>query len=689
MYLSSVHLSNWRSYHDALFKFKPPTRRRPLVLIGAMNGHGKTSFLLALYLGLFGRFGLRHAEGFGRFESDNLAFYREAIRKFRRNSASLDEPTTIDLTFSPVAQDGEPEEAEVRIVRRWFFSADGKPKQGDAFETVELYINGKPQRLSDVDAAHARLERYLFPANFMPAFFFDGEQAQTLVNNAAESGIKKSVEVLFGTKILEEVDDAVRQYINLSRNRIGGSRSLSGQQKELDDKILEREKLEANIADLHHEFQKVERQRSDLEKEQQALNERLNRLGGANKANLDDIRKQLERSTQEVLASEEALTSHALSLGTALAVARLAPTITNRLKSEQVRERWENLREGTLTRTDEVLRVALPEPPENDELLGHLSPEIHQRVKQRFRLALEQIYHPPPDGCASEYLLGHVKGEMRERLLELLTRVRHASSSAIQSVARRLKQAREARQDAEARHARLADLPREVQEIADRLRELTSQTSESSRQLGSLERDIRSKRANLESLNAHIGKLQEVLASLGPDQKRIAVAERIHRSLTSVIDQIQPITLRRIQDLVTSHFVSIADRRYREGKIQFPDEYSPVLSYPGHPDQLIEMMSGFERRSFGIAFSLALAEMTKVRVPLVIDTPMGNADTEYRPRLLKALTNVDLDQIIILTHDAEVTGPLLEAIEDKVQQTFLVQFDHDKGESVVLRDAFF
>jgi hypothetical protein len=66
-----------------------------------------------------------------------------------------------------------------------------------------------------------------------------------------------------------------------------------------------------------------------------------------------------------------------------MAVARLAPTIANRLKSEQVRERWENLREGTLTRTDEVLGVALPEPPEKDELLGQLPSEIHQRVTHK------------------------------------------------------------------------------------------------------------------------------------------------------------------------------------------------------------------------------------------------------------------------------------------------------------------
>ena len=56
---------------------------------------------------------------------------------------------------------------------------------------------------------------------------------------------------------------------------------------------------------------------------------------------------------------------------------------------------------------------------------------------------------------------------------------------------------------------------------------------------------------------------------------------------------------------------------------------------PNHPEALIEMMSGFERRSFGIAFSLALAEITQKRIPLVIDTPLGNADKEYRRRLLE------------------------------------------------------
>ena len=59
MYLSKLRLQNWRTYADVTFEFKEPSPRKSVVLAGAMNGHGKTSFLVSLYLGLFGRFGLR------------------------------------------------------------------------------------------------------------------------------------------------------------------------------------------------------------------------------------------------------------------------------------------------------------------------------------------------------------------------------------------------------------------------------------------------------------------------------------------------------------------------------------------------------------------------------------------------------------------------------------------------------
>ena len=101
------------------------------------------------------------------------------------------------------------------------------------------------------------------------------------------------------------------------------------------------------------------------------------------------------------------------------------------------------------------------------------------------------------------------------------------------------------------------------------------------------------------------------------------------------------------------------------------------------------MFSGFEKRSFGIAFSLALAEITRRRIPLVIDTPLGNADSEYRPRTLEALKNFDLDQVIILTHDEEVTPKLADTIRNATLQTFLVTYEGAERGSVVQPDAYF
>ena len=176
------------------------------MLLGARNGHGKTSLLFALYVGLFGRFGLRHAEGVNVFDNEDTPRYREAIRRFRRSGAPSDEPTTIEIVFTPTKKENDEHQIpEIRVIRRWFFSSFGSPKPGENFETLELYLDDKPQKLhTGVDSAIPRLERFLFKADVMPAFFFDGEQAQTLINNSGQDGMKKAVEVLFGTKVVEE-----------------------------------------------------------------------------------------------------------------------------------------------------------------------------------------------------------------------------------------------------------------------------------------------------------------------------------------------------------------------------------------------------------------------------------------------------------------------------------------------------
>lgn len=688
MYLSRLQIQNWRSYGNSTFNFKPPTDRRPVVLIGAMNGHGKTSFLISLYLGLFGRFGLRYCEGFRGIAEDDAISYRKALGKYRRNSAAPEEPTIIDITFTPTLNDTD--EDEVRIVRRWHFTGANQPKQGDAFEEVEIYVGDKVVRRSDLVTAHSRIERHLFPAHVTPAFFFDGEQAQALIENTGEVGIKKAVEVMFGTKVIEEVADTLSRYLVTVRQSAGGVKKGKERQEELDNKLDFRKELNDRIAKLQGDHVQLDNEKEDRERERRQLTEDLARMGGAGARDAASIQAEYVKAEQARTEAERRLAEVVRSLGLALSVARLGLPIRNRLKAEETLESWEGLKRGTLDNKEKVLAAALPEPSYDDPILGHLESDARTQLRERFSLALERIYNPPPPNCAAEYLLGHVKGEIRSKALLQLDHIQEGSSARIRLAAKCVRDTREAFDEVSARKERLQNLPQETKEMSDRLDKLNQQVAEAIRRLGGLENEVKALKAQLHDVNAEIGRIQDELARLEPEQKRIAVAEKVNRVLEELQEALKPTTSNRLEECVSGHFLKIADKRYRGGIIRLPAGYPPEIQFSnGDPRSLLEMFSGFEKRSFGIAFSLALAEITKRRIPLVIDTPLGNADSEYRPRTLKALTDIDLDQIIILTHDQEVTPDLHAQIKGFVCQRFLVEFNETKKISMVQPDKFF
>lgn len=54
MWIQKIELSNFKAYQNQVFEFPMPENGKNLVLIGGMNGHGKTTLLEAIYLCLYG-----------------------------------------------------------------------------------------------------------------------------------------------------------------------------------------------------------------------------------------------------------------------------------------------------------------------------------------------------------------------------------------------------------------------------------------------------------------------------------------------------------------------------------------------------------------------------------------------------------------------------------------------------------
>lgn len=102
-------------------------------------------------------------------------------------------------------------------------------------------------RQNDPVLAHERIERELFPAHVAPAFFFDGEQAQALIEGAGEEGIRKAVNTMFGATVLAELKDALGGYLSRAHLALGGKRKASDRQDQLNLKVSEQAELNKRI----------------------------------------------------------------------------------------------------------------------------------------------------------------------------------------------------------------------------------------------------------------------------------------------------------------------------------------------------------------------------------------------------------------------------------------------------------
>ncbi len=188
MNLRRVELRDWKAYRHARFAFPPADGRRNIILVGAPNGFGKTSFFEALTLGLFGREGLplvpratfqNGGDGDGKLQTSYNQFLREAIHK--RAIGDGRPSCSVELEFED--DDGE----AVVLKRTWHFSPNGSHKPGDeellVFQGAAGRAIGPPATVTDRAGWYRDfVARTFLPSPLAAFFLFDGERVRTFAS---------------------------------------------------------------------------------------------------------------------------------------------------------------------------------------------------------------------------------------------------------------------------------------------------------------------------------------------------------------------------------------------------------------------------------------------------------------------------------------------------------------------------
>ncbi|MET3139336.1 DNA sulfur modification protein DndD [Undibacterium sp. GrIS 1.2] len=644
MIFEYVKLCNFGAYKGEHRVELGVTPERPIVLIGALNGSGKTTFLDAMQLALYGKGA--HCSGRERVS------YPEYLESMINRDAPPEEGAEIEFAFLARASG---QDMHIRVVRAW------KKRGENVKEIFEVFRNGELDSVAS--------ERWIeFVEDFMPAqiaelFFFDGEKIEALADPQRSAALLRvGIHSLLGIDLVESLQRSLQQ---IERKRKTNTASES-------DKV-ELQIIEAELNEAHQFLERGLMRRASaqndldsLEKEQAILFSEFNRIGGGLLVNrerllLDELqlrakKKSLEDELRMLAASALPLMIPSRVLEIAVQKAKTAKKAGN---AEILRSEAE-VRDATI-----------------EKFVKSLGIERESLVKLRRHLEEDRVQRYPVITEVS-LISGESLDQFSTEATEAMSRL---AMNALASLA-------DVDEELHSTERNLAAVPEEedVAKVQKKMAECAANLARSEAVIKLLDDEILTLRYKLDRLK---GQADREAERLGERLTRDEVAQRVinHSSrarevLASFGDRLLSNNLSRLETSILTCFRRLIRKTTLVDRISIqPESFRISVTNAAGQQIAASRLSAGERQLLAVATLWALAHASGRALPAVIDTPLSRLDSKHRGSLVENYFPIASHQVILLSTDEEVVGLYQEQLAPFVSRHYLIEHDEAKNTS--------
>ena len=269
-----------------------PDKKKPVILIGAMNGSGKTTFLQAVDFVLYGKQS-------NIFHSSKLSY--ENFLKKNINKENYDEGAQIELVFFRKLK-GKTQ--KFKLSRNW------RPNGNKIKEDFFVFIDGEYDE--DITKDWDNYVDQILPARVASLFFFDGEKIEQLADlDKSKEVLKKAINSLLGLEIVEQLNHDVDEF----KKRSSIDMKTDNEKvkiAELEDKA---DQLNIEIKQIDEDLIKVEDALTKNNYDKQELDIDLSKKGFDYYEKRKDFEKELKILTENKNEEKEELLKIASSDG--------------------------------------------------------------------------------------------------------------------------------------------------------------------------------------------------------------------------------------------------------------------------------------------------------------------------------------------------------------------------------------
>lgn len=647
MKIASIRLRNWKAFNEFSLDFSTLPGNGNLVVIEGSNGFGKTSLLEALILGLYGRDGLllvARAASPARADIGYDAFLERALHDGARGR---------DATmFVEIAFDGEGGHRFV-VQRNWYFSATGRHRRSD--EEVRLWsgpdedIVPLPDGDDRLNMVRAIIASELVPPRVAPFFIFDGEQLERLALTDMDAQVRYGIESALGVPLLRTLAEDLIYYARERRRSLKGA--IAHQYEAVAEAVRD---LESEEADALSRLETIGVELEPLRATRDAIIKRIGNLHGESYASFKQLfeeREHLDRGRERLLEQLRERLSSDLAL--ALTGPKLRQAVRGRIATEAQAQHRSASRSFSEMRFDQLLARLQETSGQGD---FQVDAALVSHLKARWQ-------ETDPGIEDADRLFTHLGETDRHAVDARLRELEELASDAIASLSTKVDQADQAVAAVELQIAQQRGADSQSQSLAEELRmtqEKIGQLEAQSREVG---RTLEAIGANLATRRRTAARIRADSISAAPVLAKADLADQLSRVVDTLVTRLFPLNLEAISQAVTSAYRAMAHKDVVQ-KIDIAADGSVALLDRDGQDLRGRDLSAGEGQIFTLALMAAIG-MISPRFPIIMDTPLARLDPDHRHNVLRYLTGLDT-QIILLSQQAELSSEYLAPIESRL-----------------------
>ena len=632
MIIRRLRLHNFGVYAgDNEFLF---TNKKPIVLVGGMNGRGKTTFLEAVLLALYGSNSVAYTESKKRS-------YAQYLKSFVNKNAE-DKKCIVELEFE--INNGL---IENYIVKRAWNSIDKKTN-----ESILVYKDG-------VENQFLTQNWTMFVENILPSalssfFFFDGEKIAEMAVDSSNNQLKNAIRSMLGITVLDVLENDILRNIKKINKEGINDKSSDMVQKLRDEKKQATIKLE----EVDIEIEKLAQILVDDKDKLESLHQLYNAKGG-NVVEKKQETMQRSAALKSEMMSEENILKDIASNELPLV---LVSDLLNNIKLQATDEHNDMVMNEAVLQLDDILDEFVNEYQGDTKA----SFDFIEYVKKR-----QQNTQDVPIYSLSDQALFQVNN-LVEGLLD---------SSKIEAKRILVEKKKKQKQIGELDSYLSLDInEKELQEVYKSIKKAEEKLIRDQVKMSALEQKRSAVNSKVMTASSELNKYVEAYLASVESRDSTERAIKYSNIALSILDRYQVELQKRKTDIlsetITSCYKKLANKKNLINKIVMEADTLAIryLSEEGK-EVTQDSLSAGEQQLMVISILWALAICSKKKLPVIIDTPLSRLDSLHRTALINTYFPNAGEQTIILSTDSEINSTYYDLMKENVGDEFTLKYD--------------